>query len=74
MFYPSLSGFLDTLDQRIIFVIESQSLASIPACFIPVSVASWTPLTKGSYLSLKVKVWRLFPHVLSQSQWLPGHP
>merc|ERR1719270_2716525 len=29
MFNPSLSGFLDTLDQSIIFVIESQSPGTI---------------------------------------------
>merc|ERR1719394_694746 len=29
MFYSSLSGLLDTLDQRIIFVIESQSPGTI---------------------------------------------
>merc|ERR1719232_2348612 len=29
MFYPSLSGFLHTLDQRIIFFIESQSPGAI---------------------------------------------
>merc|ERR1719422_1030589 len=55
MFYPSLSGLLDTLNQRIIFVIESQSPGTIN--------------NPSLDMSSKVHLYNIIiflPHVLSQ--------